>query len=275
MKLRSLGYQTDLIFPAFDGVIVDRGDYLVIRSPLNPTFYWGNFLLFARPPQEGDFDRWRQAFVREIGAAPEVQHQAFGWDSPEGDTGIIDPFLRAGFSASNDVVLTASAPHSPAMPSSVIRIQLLSSASDWAQVIDLQVLCREPEHEEAAYREFRQRAMDRYRRMEAAGLGHWYGAFVGDRLVANMGVFHNGRSLGRYQSVETDPEFRRQGIAGTLVYETGRQAISSHGLHTLVIIAEEGSAPARLYQSVGFTPAEKSMGLLWFPHAGQPATGNC
>jgi hypothetical protein len=47
MNVKSLGYRTDLIFPTFDGEIIDRGDYLVIRTPKNPTFYWGNFLLFA------------------------------------------------------------------------------------------------------------------------------------------------------------------------------------------------------------------------------------
>jgi len=35
MHLHSLGYQTDLIFPRFDGIILDRGDYLVIQTPTN------------------------------------------------------------------------------------------------------------------------------------------------------------------------------------------------------------------------------------------------
>jgi hypothetical protein len=39
MKVQSLGYRTDLIFPTFEGQITDRGDYLVIRTPSNPTFY--------------------------------------------------------------------------------------------------------------------------------------------------------------------------------------------------------------------------------------------
>jgi hypothetical protein len=97
MNVRSLGYRTDLIFTAFDGEIVDRGDYLVIRSPANPTFYWGNYLLFSRPPQAGDVRKWRDLFAREIGTPPETEHQVFGWDSPEGHEGVIQPFLQAGF----------------------------------------------------------------------------------------------------------------------------------------------------------------------------------
>ena len=38
MNVKSLGYRTDLIFLAFDGEIIDRGPYLVLRTPTNPTF---------------------------------------------------------------------------------------------------------------------------------------------------------------------------------------------------------------------------------------------
>jgi ribosomal protein S18 acetylase RimI-like enzyme len=252
MKLRSLGYRTDLIFPAFDGEIIDRGNYLVVRTPSNPTFYWGNFLLFAKPPQEGDYQAWRDLFAREIGASPEIEHESFGWDSPEGTEGVIQPFLDAGFEAERSVVLTAAAPHAPARPSRAAVIRVLESQADWERAVELQVLCRGPEHEEPGYRLFRQRTMARYRKMVAAGLGHWYGAFIEGRLVADLGVFHDGKGPGRYQSVETHPNFRRQGIAGTLIYEAGRQAVARHRLHTLVMVVDAASGPARLYQSLGF-----------------------
>jgi hypothetical protein len=78
LNLRSLAWRTDLIFPAFDGEIIDRGPFLVIRTPSNPSFYWGNFLLFDRPPGPGDEDRWPPLFADEIGTPPSVRHQTFG-----------------------------------------------------------------------------------------------------------------------------------------------------------------------------------------------------
>ena len=36
--IRSLGYRTDLTCVAFDGEPIDRGDYIVVRSPQNPTY---------------------------------------------------------------------------------------------------------------------------------------------------------------------------------------------------------------------------------------------
>lgn len=51
MKLTSLGYRTDLMMLAMQGgEIHDRGNHLVLRTPAQPTFHWGNFLLFADPP---------------------------------------------------------------------------------------------------------------------------------------------------------------------------------------------------------------------------------
>ncbi len=266
MNLRSLAYRTDLFFPAFDGEIVDRGNYLVVRTPSNPTFYWGNFLLFARPPQPGEDRRWRELFGREIGVPPAVQHQAFGWDSPEGQAGAIEPFLQAGFEASFDLVLTSSQPQPPARPAVGITIRPLASDEDWTAALEFGIENREPGHDEEGYRLFWGRALDRYRRMAAAGRGDWYGAFSGGRLVGDLGLFHQD-GIGRYQSVATHPDFRRRGIASTLIYESGRRAIARHRLQTLVIVAEQDSSASRLYASAGFAPAEKSVGLVWWDRA--------
>ena len=48
---RSLGWRTDLIFARFDGKVAPRSDHLVIRTPPNPTFWWGNSLLFDHAPR--------------------------------------------------------------------------------------------------------------------------------------------------------------------------------------------------------------------------------
>lgn len=263
MNVSSLGYRTDLIFPAFGGEIVDRGHYLVIRSPANPTYYWGNYLLFSNPPQEGDYRRWRDLFAREIGGLPEIEHQAFGWDSPEGDEGVVQPFLQAGFRLIRSVVMTSDGLCSPVHPSHFVNIRPLKSDADWEQAIENQVMCREPDFDESGFRLFRRRQMDRYRQMAESGLGDWFGAFVGKRLLADLGIFKDGE-IGRFQSVQTHPDFRRRGIAGTLVFEAGRQAMTEHHLKTLVIVAEESSNAAQLYESLGFRPVEKQLGLEWW-----------
>ncbi len=263
MIIRSLGYRTDLFFSAFDGITTDRGEYLVIQTPANPDFYWGNYLIFANPPGTSDLDHWRGLFAREIGSPPAVKHQVFGWDSPQGDLGEIDPFISAEFRLVQSVVLTSHAPHPPARLNESITVRSLQSEDDWAQATDNQVACREADFSEADYLLFKQPQMARYQRMQDAGLGHWYGAFLAGCLVADLGIFHR-EGLGRFQSVGTHPDFRRQGIAATLVYQAALLAIKVFSLHTLVIVADEDSIPSRIYQSVGFEMTEKQVGLEWW-----------
>lgn len=264
MNIHSLGYRTDLFFSAFDGITTDRGEYLVIQTPANPDFYWGNYLIFANPPLEGDLDRWRGLFALEIGSPPAVKHQVFGWDSPQGELGKIEPFLSTGFRLVQSVVLTSHAPQSPARLNESITVRALVSDDDWGKATDNQVACREADFSEADYRLFKHPQMARYRRMQAAGLGHWYGAFLAGRLVADLGIFHQD-GLGRFQSVGTHPDFRRRGIAASLVYQSSLLAMQEFKLHTLVIVAEQDSSPSRIYQSLGFKMTEKQVGLEWWP----------
>lgn len=263
MQLQSLGYRTDLIFPAFEGEILDRETYLVIRTPTNPSFHWGNFLLFAEPPQPGDFQRWRDLFAREIGTPPQVRHQTFGWDTSTGDQGVVQPFLEAGFRLEQNVVLTARQVQPPPHLTTEVTVRPLRTEAEWAEALDNQVRCREPWFEEAGYRVFKQRQMARYQAMVQAGLGEWFGAFAGEQLVADLGIFRD-REVGRFQNVETHPDFRRRGIAGTLVYQSARYALTQFGLETLVMVADYDGPPARLYQSVGFQPTEGQVGLAWW-----------
>ena len=263
MNINSLGYRTDMIFHEFDGDVIDRGDYLVIRTPTNPNFYWGNFLLFSRPPQKGDFEVWRDLFAQEIGIPPQTEHQVFGWDSTEGEQGAIQPFLQAGFRPACEDVMTSRRPHAPSMRSTVVNIRALKVDDEWEQALENQVVCREPEFEENEYRVFRKNQMERYKKMVVSGLGNWYGAFIDQQLVADLGLFHDG-SIGRYQSVETHPDFRRQGIASTLVYEAGVFSMIEYKLHTLVIVADQDSNAARLYASLGFQFTEKQIGVEWW-----------
>ena len=272
MQVKSLGYRTDLIFPAFDAEILDRGDYLVVRTPNNPNFYWGNFLLFPGPPSAQDLQRWPQLFFRELGGPPKTKHQTFGWDTTEGEVGAAEQFETKGFKVLRSVVLATDLVHPPPRPAASVQVRALNTDSEWEQALDNQVRNREAEFEEAPYRIFRKKEAMRYRAMVDAGLGNWYGAFKGERLVADMGIFHDGE-LGRYQSVTTDAEHRRQGIAGTMVYEGGRQALEEHSLSRLVMIADEGSSPQRIYESVGFQLVERQVGLEWLPehHQGDRA----
>ncbi len=264
MQVRSLGYRTDLIFPRFDGMILDHGDYLVIQTPTNPTYYWGNFLLFANPPGAGDLGRWKALFKREIGDQIQAEHLAFGWDSTTGELGLVEPFLAAGFNLSQNVVLSTRQVQVPPKYNYEVMVRSLSADWEWEQALQNQVSTRDPEHSLEGYLVFKRDQMQRYRRMSEAGLGHWFGAFLGEQLVADLGVFVAGK-LGRFQSVGTHPDFRRRGICGALVYQASRYAFDQMELETLVMVADEDYHATKIYESVGFEPQERQVGLDWWP----------
>ena len=266
MNIQSLGYRTDLFFPRFDGEVLDRGSYTVIRTPSNPSFHWGNFLLFDHPPAAGDLDRWRQLFAEEIGTPPDFTHLAFGWDSAAGETGDIQPFLNAGLRPMHSVVLTTSAVHPPPKRNSEIVIRPLREDWEWESALESQTACRSAEHTREGYTPYKTRAMLRHRKMAQAGLGEWFGAFWDDRVAGDLGVFvENG--VGRFQSVGTRPDFRRRGICGTLVYEAAQYAFQHLGAKTLVMVADEEYHAAKIYESVGFLPTEREIGMDWWEGA--------
>lgn len=56
--------------------------------------------------------------------------------------------------------------------------------------------------------------------------------------MADLGLFVID-GVGRFQSVETHPDYRRRGICGTLVYRAARCGFERLGAKTLVMIADE------------------------------------
>lgn len=262
MRPTSLGYRTDFIFHRFEGEVVDRGRYLVIRTPSNPRYRWGNFLIFDAPPQPGNFGQWDALFEKEVGAPPRITHKLFAWDTIDGDNGAVDDFLEAGFELGEEVVMTADTLTRPHRYNHEVEIRELTSDADFSEHIDLHVLCRQEKDDEASYRSFYRASTESYRQMIAAGLGRWFGAFLDGKLVADMGIFVEGE-LARYQSVVTHPDFRRRGICSTLLYEVGRFALLDLKAKTLVIVADDHYFAKGVYASVGFGVRERQGSLEW------------
>ena len=110
MRLASLGFQTDVALRVAEGAeVTDRGVYLVIRSPDNPGFWWGNFLLLRDWPKDGD--GWLDRFAAEF---PQAEHVALGVDVTVGGAGPAEfASLESAsatliFSCSNRVPLASS-----------------------------------------------------------------------------------------------------------------------------------------------------------------------
>jgi ribosomal protein S18 acetylase RimI-like enzyme len=272
MKLNSLGYQTDLLFRQFEGEVLERPDYLVLRTPKNPGYRWGNFLIFAQPPKAGDLERWQGLFAKEIGTPPDYVHFLFGWDGPNADLGETQSFLDAGFELYNDVVMTAQSVNPPPKLNQDCTLRSFE-ARDWQDWIQLKRDANDaerPEEREAddeSFGRYLENKASEYQRMIEAGLGQWFGAYLEGQLAATLGLFvWNG--LGRFQFVDTHPMFRRRGLAGTLVYHAAQQGFQEMGAKTLVMCADPTYVAVDIYESVGFKITERQTALQWHPRVG-------
>jgi ribosomal protein S18 acetylase RimI-like enzyme len=254
VEVRSLGYRTDLAILAYEGSqITDRGDHLVIRTPRNPDYWWGNFLLLRdlKPGSGGD---WTARFAAEF---PDARHLALGLD--ETDASAADPAALAGLTMDRNAVMTATSVHAPPHPNTEAVVRTLEGDADWRQ--SLQLTTAVYPGEPGGDTRFATAQLAAKRALTEAGHGAWFGAFLDDTLVAQLGLVTATPGLARYQSVETHPAARRRGLAGTLVSHAGATALAA-GASTLVMVADPDDSAIRVYRSLGFTVTESQLGFI-------------
>ena len=253
MAIVSLGYQTDLMLLGLQGSVIEqRAGYQVIRTPANPTFYWGNFLLLSRPPAPGTVASWMSSFAREF---PDAEHVAIGVDGTSGDAGDQSELAAAGLEAECSTVLTTGATKPPPRPNETAQFRVLDSDADWLAALELQEVVYgygDPK----GWQGFQGRRLQAMRGLQDQGFGAWFGAFQAGRMVCGLGVFGDGGGIARFQAVDTHPEHRNRGLAGTLVYHASQYALREMAAQTLVIVAEPAGPAIGIYRSVGFRDAE-------------------
>ncbi len=253
MHVRSLGFRTDLALLELAGSEVeDRGDHLVVRTPTNPNFHWGNFILLSAPPSAAEVTQ----LIREYDATfPDARHRAIGVDGIEDPGAAMAPLVAAGLELDPGTVMTASAVHEPPRPNRGATYRRLESDDDWAQRVELAAATNE-DHDADSYLVFATRKAASERARAEAGHGAWWGAFLDGRMVSGMGLYAASPGLARFQSVETHPDFRGRGLAGTLVHEVSRYGFDELGATTLVMVADPDYLAIRVYRAVGFTDSE-------------------
>ena len=227
-----------------------------MRSPQNPNHWWGNFLLLDQVPGPEMSQAWLDRFAA---AFPAAEHVALGFDTRSGRLEDLHWYTSRGFEGVLDTVMTATALHEPATVNRDAVYRPLRSDEDWAQSLALRIRCRDRALEPVGFRAFAAARGRAFRRIVEAGHGAWYGAFVAGELRAQMGLVAAGGGAARYQAVETDPDFRRRGLAGTLVYQVGQYGFATLGAQTLVIVADPGYFAIDLYRSVGFQDTETQL----------------
>lgn len=263
MKLNSLALRTDLIFGRFSGEVIDRGEYLIVKTASRPNYFWGNYLIMKSPPEVGDLEKWIGLFEREICPRNERGFVALTWDSVNGEQGVIQPFLDFGFSISKSTILIAESVHRPPKYNPKIVVRPLKSEEDWECFDDIHFEPHWGYGSDESQRQFLTKEREHLRVMGDCGLGVRFGAELRGKLVGETGIYWDGH-IGRFNKVGTHRDYRRQGVCSTLVYLASKFAFEAKRIKTLVMEADEDYHAALIYESVGFKPIEKLTTLEWY-----------
>jgi ribosomal protein S18 acetylase RimI-like enzyme len=271
---RSLVWATDVDTLPLDRVVERRDGYVLIRTPSNPTFYWGNLLLFDEPPRPGDGREWEALFEREFADEPRVEHHTFAWDRTGGVVGAAqEEFAACGYEVDESVGLVAEAaqvqPHGRENREVVVQALDPASGADeelWDAVVELQVTDRQEGYEEESFREFARPRLDSRRELFRRGRGAWYVALdpASGAVAASCGIVVTA-GRGRFQVVDTAVAYRRRGICSRLVVAAARHAAETYGAERFVIVADLHYHALGLYESLGFERREHVVGVFRQP----------
>ncbi len=255
VEVLSLAWRTDLALLAQSGSEVEHHPaYVVVRTPQNPTFRWGNFVLLRRTPLLRDLPGLA---ARVEALLPGLGHHAVGIDDPSAGREDVDRLRQPGWRVAVDTVLTSDRVLPPRQLQRSAVVRELSGDRDWSQKVALDLACAEGAGPD--YELFATRRAGAERAAVESRHGAWFGAFDGDRLLAGLGIFCAGEGLARFQTVQTHPEARRRGLAQALLHHAGTHALGELGARTLVLVADPDHHALDLYLGAGFVRTERQV----------------
>ncbi len=264
-QFHSLALQSETAIWATRGSIVPRLGYWVVRTPSDPTYYYGNLLLLPEAPLAETIPLWQARFAQEFAGA--IQPTTLWWDTGELSPAARREFINRGFTVETTEVLRRdpSLPWPATTLGPDIEIREIS-ARETPLLADL--ADRLSDRHDDIYQLFLQRRARWQAQLIQRGLAHFFACFADQRVVASIGIFtHDG--LARYQDVQTDAAYRRRGLATALVGLAGQHG-ASPGTTNLTIHTEPNSDAARLYRCLGFILVETTRSACRYPRTFGP-----
>jgi ribosomal protein S18 acetylase RimI-like enzyme len=252
------GWRSSFILHRFDGVVVQRDDCIVVRTPANPLYYWGNFLLLPEAPRDEHLAHWRARFEEEITALqPDSLHVAIGVNQARGLPSL-PSWQLDGFELLDDAALRLEPGQlkPPRPPKGRIEFRALDLERERDAVVALQ--CADDHGlDQAGFAEHRQRQMARYAAMARRGQAAWFGVWCDGVLAADCGLMRADPAdgdvfEGRFQHVSTHPAWRRRGLCSALIHGVSAWGFANWGLRSLLMCADPHDVAIGIYESLGY-----------------------
>jgi GNAT superfamily N-acetyltransferase len=257
MSLRSLAMRSELLTLSGISHLTEHDDYLVQFTPTEPDFWMGNQLIMSDAKLSAP-----ETFVIFETHFPDASHRSVVWDIPNLDPLKVREVGDLGCMLDGFDTMTLQGSLRDAVMPDGMSVRALDAIDDWTKAEALQAeVGLEEGRDPKSYGPYLARRNAGRREQITKGIGQWFGAFEGDRIVAQLGMFHDD-SIARYQSVETRATHRRRGICSALLRHAALWALGRAPNADVVIVAEADTDAGRLYRKMGFAHAETIYGIV-------------
>lgn len=245
----NLGLATDLLLHAEIGTVESRDEYIVVRTPDAPEYFFGNMLVLQQRPSVSDLKLLEHDFGQLIGTPPLIAHRTFVWPESADSVVALDTFVEQGYDATVCRVLVAHpGAINPVATNSLVKVRPFALEQEWDDWSRMQ-LAAMPDPTDITSQRYITHQQRAYRSLIERGLGNWWGAFIGDEQVGSLGLFFLD-GIGRFQTVITGAKHRNRNVCKTLMTEVIR--LSAGRSHRLVIVADETHHAGTIYEAMGF-----------------------
>jgi hypothetical protein len=261
MELKSLAIKTGLVLDELVANIEEKENYIVVRTPDRPDYFWGNYLIMKDSPSSSCCEEWCRIFEKEIGTKKDKGYIAITCDLIDDANLDFSLFEKEGFDVSISKVLTTSEVKKPEKYNENVEVRAFGDA-DWPKYVDIHFTPNWGYGPDDEQKVFLQEESEIFKTVVKENKGQRYGAFLDGEMVAELGVYWKG-DLVRFNNVGTHPEHRRLGACSTLVYKVSQLLLKEDSSRTLVMEADEDYHAAAIYESVGFKPTQKLVAFEW------------
>lgn len=253
--MNCLEFASDLMVLRDQCEVTHYFDRMVQQSPDQPNFWFGNRVIFKNPPRDA------RALVNQFHAdLQHAKHICLGWDIPNlSRDAVARVFEGSELTVEEaDTLALSGELHRADVPDGLM-LRAFDRPKDWQQSESI----ARREHikdglPEAGLDRFLSKQSAARKAQIAKGFGQWFGAFDGDHLAGDMGVFFDDRVI-RYQSVQTHAHYRRLGVCSALLCHALDWARLYAPQALPVIVADAGSDAGRLYRRAGFALYETTI----------------
>jgi len=230
--------------------IEDIGEAIIIRTPQNPTWNWGNLLVLESPPKLADISKWLQIIDEKLLIEPRTTYRLISWQGGPADETVLQQFREVGLTSTLGQILTLQTLQRPQYLNPNVVVKELSGDDPlWEEVLAINIEAFSPDFPN--YAVFATQNIEEHRMMIAKGLGRWFVAMIDGDAAGTLGIYP-GEEVYRYQEVAVREKYRRRGVASTMIFEAARRALDERLHFTQVMVADGEKEAIRVYQALGF-----------------------